>query len=541
MKNQLSLSALLISEAIFSGISAKPNVDKTTKLQVRPNILFCIADDASYPHFSANGSHWIKTPSFDRVAREGILFSNCYTPNAKSGPSRSCVLTGLYSWQAREAGNHVTNFPADLKVVTEALAENGYDIAFTGKGWAPGNPGITPDGKPRQLTGKAFMKEKLTPPTMGISPINYASNFSDFLNENNGKKPWFFWFGSHEPHRSYEFGTGEKIGLKTKGMIDDFPLFWPDNDDVRTDMLDYGYEIEYFDKQIQKMMSELEKRGLLENTIIVITSDNGMPFPRSKANDYEYSNHMPLAIMWKNGIIKPGRKIIDFVNFVDFTPTFLDVSKTNPKKFGMQQPSGKSLRNIFFSEKNGLVDSSRNYLLLGRERDDYGRPDNQGYPIRAIIRDNFIYINNMKPNLYPAGDPETGYLDCDGSPTKTVILNMKREGKDTKFWDFSFGFRKSEELYNLANDKFCMNNLAEKPEYAKQKQAMKKQLFEQLKKQKDPRMFGKGDVFDKYPFDENENWNFYEKVIRGEIKEPWKITKWVNPSDYDTYYYQNKK
>ena len=194
MKIQLSLAAMVVSETLASGIQAKP-IDKNVSLKsVRPNILFCIADDASYPHFGANGCSWVNTPNFDYVSKNGILFSNCYTPNAKSAPSRACVLTGLYSWQAREAGNHVTNFPSDLKVVTEALAENGYDVAFTGKGWAPGNPGKNADGTPRQLTGKPFQKLTLTPPTTGINTDHYAGNFTDFLNQNKGNKPWFFWY-----------------------------------------------------------------------------------------------------------------------------------------------------------------------------------------------------------------------------------------------------------------------------------------------------------------------------------------------------------
>lgn len=542
MKIQLSLTAMVVSEVLVSSLqAAAPQMKQTTK-QERPNILFCIADDASYAHFSANGSRWVNTPNFDKVAKNGILFSNCYTANAKSAPSRACVLTGLYSWQAREAGNHITNFPPDLKVFTEALAENGYDIAWTGKGWAPGSSRKV-DGSVRNLTGQVFSKRKLTPPTTEINTNDYAGNFSDFLDQNKDGNPWMFWFGATEPHRAYENGSGEKIGGKLKNMIDDFPSFWPDNDAVRTDMLDYGFEIEYFDKQIGRMVNELEKRGILDNTIIVITSDNGMPFPRCKANDYEYSNHMPLAVMWKKGITNPGRTVSDYINFVDFAPTFLDVSQTDSKKSGMETSPGHSLNTIFKSSKSGRVDPERNYTLLGRERDDFGRPQNQGYPIRGIVKDNFLYINNLKPQLFPAGNIETGYLDVDGSPTKTTLLNMKREGKDSTYYNLSFGKRSSEELYNLSNDKFCVNNLAENPTFLARKEAMKKLLFNKLKSQNDPRITGKGDVFDNYAYDvkEEDAWNFWEKVVSGEIKKPWESTKWVNPSDYDTYYYEMKK
>ena len=528
MNFKLSITALALTELFVSQAGNAKSA--------RPNILFCLADDASYYHFSANGCKWVDTPVFDKVAKRGILFSNCYTANPKSAPSRASILTGLYSWQSREAGNHNCNFPADLKVVTEALKESGYDVAYTGKGWAPGNPGITPDGKPRELTGKSYQNKTLNPATTGIDNNDYAANFATFLNHNNGDKPWFFWFGSKEPHRNYEYGSGENIGKKTKKMIDEFPSFWPDNDSVRTDMLDYGFEIEYFDSQIGRLMNELEKRGILDSTIIIITSDNGMPFPRSKANNYEYSAHMPLAIMWKNGISRHGRAVTDYVNFVDFTPTFLDVSGVSLKESGMETPAGSSLTTIFKSNKAGKVDAKRNFTISGRERDDYGRPQNQGYPIRSIIKDNLLYICNLKPNLYPAGNPETGYLDCDGSPTKSVILNQKRQQIDSTFWNLSFGFRMQDELYDLNNDKFCIHNLASNVRFKTQLTELKTELFAQLKLQKDPRMFGNGDVFDNYPYNdrEKEAWNFWENVVSGKLKNPWESTGWVSKTDYET-------
>jgi len=525
---KLSITALALTRFL---VSEAGNTKST-----RPNILFCLADDATYYHFSANGSRWVNTPVFDKVAKQGILFSNCYTANPKSGPSRSSILTGLYSWQSREAGNHNCNFPADLKVVTEALNENGYEIAYTGKGWAPGNPGKTQEGKSRELTGKAYQSKTLLPLTTEIDNNDYAANFADFLNHNNGEKPWFFWFGSWEPHRNYEYGSGENMGRKTKSMIDDFPLFWPDNDSVRTDMLDYGFEIEYFDSQIGRLINELEKRGILDNTIVIITSDNGMPFPRSKANNYEYSAHMPLAILWKNGISNPGRTVTDYVNFVDFTPTFLDVSGQSVEKSGLQTPAGHSLTTIFKSNKEGRVESERNFTISGRERDDYGRPQNQGYPIRSIFKDNFLYICNLKPNLYPVGNPETGYLDCDGSPTKSVILNLNRQHIDSTYWALNFGIRTEDELYDLTNDKFCFNSLATNDLSKIKMNDLKMELFAQLKLHKDPRMLGNGDVFDRYPYDNREKvaWNFWENVVSGIIKNPWEWTGWVLKTDYES-------
>ncbi len=103
----------------------------------RPNILFAIADDWG-KHASAYGTRWVKTPAFDRVAREGILFNNAYTPNAKCAPSRACILTGRNSWQLKEAANHICYFPPEFKGWGEALAEHSWFVGHTMKGWGPG-------------------------------------------------------------------------------------------------------------------------------------------------------------------------------------------------------------------------------------------------------------------------------------------------------------------------------------------------------------------------------------------------------------------
>ena len=172
-----------------------------------------MGDDISFPHMSAYGTTWVKTPGFDRVAAEGILFNNAYTPNAKSSPSRACFLTGRNSWQLEEAGNHVPFFPPKFKTFMEALDQNGYHTGYTAKGWAPGVANDS-TGQPRLMTGMAFNSKTTDPPADGISNIDYAGNFSDFLDARKDNKPFCFWYGSKEPHRKYEYGSGIKKGGK---------------------------------------------------------------------------------------------------------------------------------------------------------------------------------------------------------------------------------------------------------------------------------------------------------------------------------------
>ena len=260
----------------------------------RPNILFAIADDWGL-HAGAYGTSWVKTPGFDRVAREGLLFKNAFTPNAKCAPSRAILLTGRHSWQLEEAGNHMSFFPHKFKSWPEALTEKGWFVGLTGKGWGPGIANNA-EGKPRQITGRPFSRRTTPPLTKSISPNDYAANFTEFLDAVPGDTPWCFWFGAQEPHRAYEFQSGVNKGGKKLGDVTRVPAYWPDNDTVRNDMLDYAYEVEHVDRHLVRMLDELEKRGLLENTLVIVTSDHNMPFPRMKSYSYIDSNHIPLAV-----------------------------------------------------------------------------------------------------------------------------------------------------------------------------------------------------------------------------------------------------
>ncbi|MEX1241189.1 MAG: sulfatase [Cyclobacteriaceae bacterium] len=509
-------------------VACAPQKDQSSDTARRPNILFAIADDASFPHMSAYGSSWVNTPAFDRVATEGILFMRAYTPNAKCAPSRACILTGRNSWQLEEAANHSPYFPARFMTFIEALTAHGYHTGYTAKGWAPGDPGEV-NGKKRELTGQAYNQFTTTPPATGINKNNYAANFEDFLNQKPEDQPFCFWYGSTEPHRSYEFGSGIEKGRKKLADIGKVPAFWPDNDTVRTDMLDYAYEIEHFDQHLQTMLLLLEARGELENTIVVVTADNGMPFPRIKGQEYEYSNHLPLAIMWKGRIKKPGRQVEDFVSFIDFAPTFLEVAGIPADAVSMEPMTGKSLTDIFFSEDAGQVIPDRNHVIIGKERHDVGRPHDWGYPIRGIVTARYIYLHNFEPDRWPAGNPETGYLNTDGSPTKTMILQGRTSAETKHFWIASFGKRPQDELYQISRDPDCMDNLTLHPEFQSIKAALKDQLFEQLKAEDDPRMFGKGHIFDQYEYAGDNSRNFYERYMNGEdIK-----AGWVNQSDFE--------
>ncbi|MCK9478572.1 MAG: sulfatase [Firmicutes bacterium] len=468
----------------------------------KPNILFAIADDAS--HMGAYGHKFVNTPNFDAVAKDGILFTNAFTTNPKCAPSRASILAGMHTWQMEEAGNHFGVFPSKFKVFPDLLEDNGYHVGYTGKGWSPGD--WEKGGFNRNPAGTEYNNRFLVPPeNTRISDKDYTENFKDFLSEKSDDKPFCFWYGGHEPHRKYIPGEGLRAGKKLDDV--DVPAYWPDEESVRSDMLDYASEIDWFDMHLGKMIKILKETGEFDNTIIVVTSDNGMPFPRVKGQMYEQDVRLPLAICWK-AMTKSDRVVDDLVSFIDFAPTFLEAAGVDIHS----QMGGKSLLNILKADRSGIVDESRDCIYTGRERHDVGREGDTGYPVRCIRTHDYLYIRNLKPERWPSGNPETGYTDVDSSPTKTSILNKFEQG-DEYYYNLTFAKRPMEELYQIKNDPECMNNLADKDEF----QEIKNQLWANLKNKliqtKDPRILGGGDAFEGYEYvgGKRHSWKAYQE------------------------------
>jgi N-sulfoglucosamine sulfohydrolase len=442
----------------------------------RTNILFAIADDAS--HMSAYGHNFLNTPSFDRVADEGVRFTRAFTTNPKCAPSRASILTGRHTWQLEEACLHWNNFPKKWSVFPEVLEDAGYHVGFTGKGWAPGDwESFEWEHNP---AGKEYSSIRLKAPEgTCINSCDYTANFVDFLNQKDDNKPFCFWYGCYEPHRPYTFGEG----VKGKDIADvDVPEYYPDNEAVRTDLMDYAREVEWFDMHLGNMLKILEDRGELDNTLIIVTSDNGMPFPRVKGQMYDDDFKLPLAVRWGAGC-HGGRVVDDFVSFRDFAPTICMVA-------GVEVPetmTGRDFMKVLKSREDGVVDSGCNHILMGRERHDMGREGDLGYPVRCLRNDQWLYVWNCAPDRWPSGNPETGYTDIDSSPTKEAVLSAKENGED-KYWQLCMAKRPEHELFDIRNDPHCLNNLALYEENKEIVNSLHNQLLVELREQGDPRL-----------------------------------------------------
>ena len=460
-----------------------------------PNILFAISDDQSWPYAEAYGVSGLKTPAFNLVAKEGVLFANAFCSSPGCSPCRAAILTGRHTWELEQAGTHASSFPAKFQVYPDMLEAAGYTIGYTGKGWGPGN--FKTSGRTRNPAGISFQKRKLKNRPSGISANDYAGNFAEFLNSREKDKPFYFWYGATEPHRSYAKGLGLKQGKKLSEAV--VPSFLPDTDEIRSDILDYYVEVEHFDTHLGRMIQLLKEHDELDNTLIIVTSDNGMPFPRAKANCYEYGIHAPLAVMWPNSI-RSGRKIDDLISFIDFAPTILEAAQIDVPA----NMSGRSFLSLLTSGKEGMVDPSRKAVFSARERHSSSRWNNWTYPIRCIRTQKFLYIRNFRPNRWPAGDPagfrndSFGYYDIDGCPSKTVLIENRNREPYKKFFHLAVDKRPAEELFAIETDPGNVIDLSQNPKYQKELEALRTELNQELRRTRDPRILNGGDIYESY-------------------------------------------
>ena len=452
----------------------------------RPNILFTIADDWGWPHAGAYGDKVVKTSAFDSLARNGVLFENAFVSSPSCTPCRNSILTGQPFYRLKEGANLWSTLDVNIPVYPLLLEAAGYHIGYWRKSWGPGD-----------LTKGGYIN---------THPVGkeYRRGFKQFLETRQQGQPFCFWLGSSDPHRPYRRGSGEKSGMRLDKIK--VPDFYPDVEVIRSDIADYYYEVQRFNRDCGRAFELLEEIGELDNTIVVMTGDHGMPFPRCKTNLYDMGVRVPLAISWPK-MIKPKRRVTDYVSLPDLCPTFLEAA-------GVKVPASvtaRSLLGLMLSKKNGRVDAKRDHAVFGRERHGLSRKKPSplaGYPSRGIRTDEYLYIRNFKPDRWPAGVPKGGpgsyangvFGDADVGPTKSYLIDNRKDEAVKRYYDLAFAKRPGEELYVIAKDRFQMNNVADDPKYAGIKAELSAKLIEELKNTADPRVVGGGEKFDEYPY-----------------------------------------
>lgn len=524
------VSSVIVS-IVLSGISAV-----AAESNHRPNILFAFADDwgrhaSIYAQVEGAGSmnDVIKTPNFDRVAKEGVLFTHAFVNAPSCTPCRSSILSGQYFWRTgRAAILQGAVWDSSIPAYPLLLRDSGYEIGKSFKVWSPGRPVDAPYGGQKYAYEKGggtfnqfsqnvtrMVKEgKTVEAAKEVLYDQIRNNFDDFLNDRKPGQPFCFWFGPTNPHRKWVRGSGKALwGIDPDSLKGKVPPFLPDVSEVREDIADYFGEAQAFDYAVGILMKRLEEIGELDNTLIVVSGDHGAPgFPHGKCNLYDFGTGVALAI--RGAGTKGGRVVDDFVNLMDLAPTFLELG-------GVKAPdvmTGRSLVNVLQSSKSGQVDPTRSYVITGRERHvARARADNLPYPQRALRTADYLYIINFKPDRYPLGDPYrldgtnpptydelanntfATLPDDDQGPTKAWIVTHRNDPEWKPFYERAYGKRPREELFDLKKDPDEMHNVAADPDYAGIRAKLEKQLLGELKRTDDPRMVDDGRFFETPP------------------------------------------
>jgi N-sulfoglucosamine sulfohydrolase len=457
------LLALTLSSSVFAG--------------ERPNILFFLADDWGWPHAAAYGDKAADTPAFDRIAREGVLFQRAYVSSPSCTPSRNAILTGQQFYRLDQGANLHSSLDPRHPNFMFLLRDAGYQIGHWRKAWGP--------GEPLALGYKQ-------------NPCGPHKPFAKFFRERDKSKPFCFWFGTVDPHRPYEKGVGVKSGIDPAKIR--VPAFYPDTPEIRSDLADYYFEVARWNSDVAAALKMLEKAGELESTLIVMSGDHGMPFPRCKGNLYDWGSRVPLAMRWGERI-KPGQVVDEFVSLTDLAPTFLEAA-------GVRVPdvmTGRSLLPLVTSESKN-AEQDRDFVVYGRERHTPAQamPSMDGYPSRAIRTDRWLLIQNFEPDRWPAGvasgatHPIDMFADCDDGPTKQYFVEHQNDPQVAPFFELNFGKRPALELYDCQADPDQVKNLASGPAHAATVAQLRTRLMDYLEQTDDPRLDDA--PFDTYPY-----------------------------------------
>lgn len=451
---------------------------------VRPNFLLLMSDNHYVDHLSCYGDPVVKTPNIDKIAADGVRFTHAFCASPSCTPARSAMLAGQDIWRLGEGGNLWSTLADSIPIYTDLLEAVGYGVGHDRKGWGPGD--YEAGGRHRNPAGYTF------------------KDFAEFLGQQDRTAPWCYWLSSRNPHRPFTEGAGIASGMDPAKVV--VPPYLPDVPEVRSDICDYYQEIQDFDKEVEEAMRLLAARGELANTVIIICGDNGWMMPRGLANLYDFGTRVPLIISWPEKF-PVGRVVSDYVSLNDIAPTILELA-------GLEIPSqmtAHSLGKILSSDQQGRIETERDFIVTARERHALVRKGGLGYPGRSIRTDDFLYIHNITPDRWPAGDPPLfGDIDLHmlhkPTPTKEYMMEFKDRKAVWHLYEMAFLKRPEEELFDLRADPYQMKNVADDPAYQTQKEALKAQMQAYLVETEDPRALGQPALWDDYHYYKDKDW-----------------------------------
>lgn len=403
----------------------------------KPNIVFIIADDIGWEDVGCYGNEHVKTPNIDKLSEEGLQFNSAFLTASSCSPSRCSIISGKYPHSDGAAELH-TPLPEEEIPFPLLLKENGYYTAHAGK-WHLG-----------PAAHRAF---DLYTDENGYKNGDGGENmWIPFLKDRPKDKPFFFWLASHDAHRPWGADTFKTTHDPNELEV---PLFFEDTPETRQDIASYYNEIGRFDYYVGKVREELERQGVLENTIIIVTSDNGRPFPRCKTRVYDSGMKTPFIVCWPKGLKAKGLQTESLISAVDIAPTILKLA-------GVAVPEdyqGKS----FLPVLNNPDTEIRNEVFSEHNWHDYEAHE------RMVRTKKYLYVLNSRPNLTNGGP-----ADSKTSATQHSLNIVRDEGRLTPAQaDIFMAPRAAEELFDVEKDPLQLLNLASVPEYQKVLQEMR--------------------------------------------------------------------
>ncbi len=447
----LSFGTLTGQNTTTSAVLTNSN---TTKPDKRPNIILIIGDDIGWNDIGCFGNPKIKTPNIDKLAGEGLRFTNAYLTASSCSPSRCSIITGRYPHNNGEAAELHGRLPYHLSLFPKVLKEAGYYTAQAGKWHLGSNKAYFTADMPAI---EAFDVTGSTTGTRKDGLSGGERNWVERLRQRPGDKPFFMWFASFDAHRGWSADSAQYLNRPEDVVV---PPYLADTPDTRRDLARYYNEITRLDFYIGKVMDELNRQKIAENTVIIFLSDNGRPFPRCKTRVYDSGMKTPLVIRWPDGIEQSGQRCNSLVSSIDIGPTILDLA-------GIIIP--EDIQGVSFARLlNHPDEKTRDYTFSEHNWHDYEAH------VRQMRWKNFMYIRNARPELSMIGP-----ADAVGSPAGKDLYERLVKGNLTPAQeDYFMAPRPEEELYDCAADPEQLKNLASDPAYATVMKEMRAKMDE---------------------------------------------------------------
>ncbi|MEK6479719.1 sulfatase [Catalinimonas sp. 4WD22] len=404
-----------------------------------PNVIIFIADDIGWNDLGCYGNTEVQTPNIDRMAQEGIRFTNTYLTASSCSPSRTSIISGRYPHNTGSAELH-TPLPAEVAIFPELMQKAGYYTAQAGK-WHMGDAArrgfdvVHDNGQENGDGGEGMWLTS--------------------LQQRPKDKPFFMWFASLDAHRPW--GPNDFSGTHEAADVKPAP-YLADVESTKEDLAKYYDEITRFDDYIGKVEEELAAQGVLDNTLIIIMSDNGRPFPRSKTRVYDSGMKTPFVVKWNAGLPQKGVVSNSLISVIDIAPTLLELSGAEIQP-GFQ---GKSFASILEQPDSKF----RNYVFSEHNWHDHEALE------RMVRTEGYLYVLNLRPNL-----SNPGPADSNKSPSYLDLKDIRDAGElSSAQADIFMVPRPAEELFNCYTDPMQLVNVASLPEYQSRLKHMREVL-----------------------------------------------------------------